>query len=239
MLTPRIWNQSGLIGNGTIPGAVCPPPLASAAAAPGATAAPAPALARNMPGSPPQASRPAVDPAPPAPAAAAPTQEADPAPSSNTVVPRRAAATPRTPPTSRASRVAEHAPRDPGLLRASVNLTDNDPQSRPDSDPGYARHLVRRGENFWTIARRYYGSGGYYKALWAANRDQVTAPDQLTVGMAIVVPPVSDLDPSLIEAPRPASAPARATPDERVLRTWSAVKSAPASALRDGSGARP
>ncbi len=243
MLTPRIWNQSGLIGNGTIPGAVCPAPMASAAAAPGATAAAtaAPALARNTPGSPPQAARPPAAPATPPPAAAeaAPTQEADPAPSSNAVVPRRAVATPRTPPPSRANRVAENAPRDPGLLRASVSLTDDDPQPRPDSDPGYARHLVRRGENFWTIARRYYGSGGYYKALWAANRDQVAAPDQLTVGMAIVVPPASDLDPSLIEAPRPASAPARATPDERVSRTWSAVKSAPASALKDGSDARP
>jgi Bacterial type II and III secretion system protein/LysM domain len=60
------------------------------------------------------------------------------------------------------------------------------------------RHVVKRGENFWTISRSYYGSGRYYKALWSANRGQVEAPDRLVVEMEIVVPPVERLDSSLI-----------------------------------------
>jgi nucleoid-associated protein YgaU len=62
-------------------------------------------------------------------------------------------------------------------------------------------HRVQRGENFWTISKDYYGSGRYYKALWSANRDRVSAPDQLTVGQTIVVPPPESLDRALVEPP--------------------------------------
>lgn len=66
-----------------------------------------------------------------------------------------------------------------------------------------ARHVVQSGENFWTISKLYYGSARYYKALWAANRDRVVAPDKLAVGMAIRVPPPEELDRSLIEVSPP------------------------------------
>jgi nucleoid-associated protein YgaU len=69
------------------------------------------------------------------------------------------------------------------------------------------RHVVQHGENFWTIARRYYGSGRYYKALWAANRTQVDAPEKLVVGMTIRVPPLEALDRALVVAPPRTSAP--------------------------------
>jgi multidrug efflux system outer membrane protein len=84
-------------------------------------------------------------------------------------------------------------------------------------------HTVRGGENFWTLSRLYYKSGRYHKALWAANRETVPAPDQLTVGDKIVIPRVNQLDPALIEAgpeppdpnlpaARPASQPAIPAP---------------------------
>ncbi|HWE39048.1 MAG TPA: LysM peptidoglycan-binding domain-containing protein [Isosphaeraceae bacterium] len=66
-------------------------------------------------------------------------------------------------------------------------------------DGGPIRHKVRRGENFWTLAKTYYGSGRFYKALWAANRDQVATPEALEVGMTIQVPMPEALDPALIE----------------------------------------
>jgi len=58
---------------------------------------------------------------------------------------------------------------------------------------------VQTGENFWTISRLYYGSGRFYKALWAANQDQVSAPDRLFVGTTIKVPPPERLDRSRID----------------------------------------
>ncbi|HEV3168356.1 MAG TPA: LysM peptidoglycan-binding domain-containing protein [Isosphaeraceae bacterium] len=59
-------------------------------------------------------------------------------------------------------------------------------------------HVVQSGENFWSISQLYYGSGRYYKALWAANRDRVAAPDKLRVTQSIRVPPPEALDRSLI-----------------------------------------
>src|SRR5262249_992898 len=50
-------------------------------------------------------------------------------------------------------------------------------------------HVVARGENFWTISRKYYGSGRYYMALWKANSRIVSAPDKLYIGTTILVPP--------------------------------------------------
>jgi LysM domain len=60
-------------------------------------------------------------------------------------------------------------------------------------------HTVRSNENFWTISLLYYRSGRYSKALWAANKDAVPAFDRLTVGSKIIIPPVKQLDPALIE----------------------------------------
>lgn len=60
-------------------------------------------------------------------------------------------------------------------------------------------HMVRAGENFWTISRLYYKTGRYHKALWAANQKTVPAPDRLTVGDKIIIPRLDQLDPSLIE----------------------------------------
>lgn len=64
-----------------------------------------------------------------------------------------------------------------------------------------APHIVQRNENFWTISRKYYGTGRYYKALWAANRQKVAAVDELYVGTSIIIPPEESLDRSLIEPP--------------------------------------
>ncbi len=63
-------------------------------------------------------------------------------------------------------------------------------------------HTVRSGENFYTIAEYYYGSGRYWKALWSANSQVVPTPEQLTVGMTIKVPMPDTLDPTLVGVSR-------------------------------------
>lgn len=62
-------------------------------------------------------------------------------------------------------------------------------------------HVVRRGENFYTIAKYYYGSGRYYRALWRANQDRVPDIRELYVGTPILVPPPEDLDRAYIDPP--------------------------------------
>jgi nucleoid-associated protein YgaU len=63
------------------------------------------------------------------------------------------------------------------------------------------RHVVQRGENFWTIARLYYGSGRFYKALWKANQSVAAMPEDLYVGAVIQIPDLSQLDPRYIDPP--------------------------------------
>ena len=67
-------------------------------------------------------------------------------------------------------------------------------------------HVVQRGENFWTISRLYYPSGRFWKALWAANKATVPAPERLYVGQTIRIPPPEELDRGLIEPERPNAA---------------------------------
>jgi hypothetical protein len=63
-------------------------------------------------------------------------------------------------------------------------------------------HVVEPKENFWTISRLYYSSGRYYQALWKANAAKYPDINVLHVGDVIVIPPVEDLDPAYIAAPR-------------------------------------
>lgn len=63
-------------------------------------------------------------------------------------------------------------------------------------------HVVRRGENFWTIARKYYGSGRFYRALWRANLDVAPRIDELYVGTRLILPAPEDLDRAYIDPPR-------------------------------------
>jgi nucleoid-associated protein YgaU len=92
-------------------------------------------------------------------------------------------------------------------------------------------HVVRTGENFWTISRDYYGSGRFYKALWKANSDQVPAPEKLRVNQTIRIPPPEALDRSLILPPRSTAESEAASTVRRASRP------APADAPRSSAAA--
>ena len=73
-------------------------------------------------------------------------------------------------------------------------------------------HVVRAGENFWTISILYYRSHRFYRALHAANRRQVPKIDELYVGTVLRIPPPEALDRSLIDPPGPTTSPASRAP---------------------------
>ncbi|MBI1324288.1 LysM peptidoglycan-binding domain-containing protein [bacterium] len=104
------------------------------------------------------------------------------------------------------------------------------------------RHTVQSGENFWTISRDYYGSGRYYKALWAANAARIGKIDELHVGDVVAIPSMENLDKSLIDTPNVAKSkkaagsgnaddenpPAVArSRDARAVRTQNEIESVP------------
>ena len=98
-------------------------------------------------------------------------------------------------------------------------LDRKNPKPRPTSgEPeGTVEHVVKRGENFWSISRDYYGTGRFYKALWRANRDKFAKPESLFVGATIRVPLPEALDPDwIIEPPATRSAAKRSSSSSRV-----------------------
>jgi nucleoid-associated protein YgaU len=48
--------------------------------------------------------------------------------------------------------------------------------------------LVQRGNSLWAIARRLYGEGERYTAIYAANRGQINNPDLIYPGQHFAVP---------------------------------------------------
>lgn len=49
-------------------------------------------------------------------------------------------------------------------------------------------HVVREGENLGSIARRYLGSANRWKEILDANKDKLSRPERLKVGMELVIP---------------------------------------------------
>jgi len=48
--------------------------------------------------------------------------------------------------------------------------------------------IIRRGDNLWRIARRNYGRGIKYQAIFAANRDSIENPHWIFPGQVFVIP---------------------------------------------------
>jgi LysM repeat protein len=58
-------------------------------------------------------------------------------------------------------------------------------------NPGiYAMHTVAKGESLSKIAKHYYDDMMKYKAIFEANRNQLSDPDQIEVGQVLTIPNV-------------------------------------------------
>ncbi len=53
-----------------------------------------------------------------------------------------------------------------------------------------AVHTVEKGESLSKIAKHYYGDLMKYKEIFAANRDQLSNPDEIEVGQVLTIPVV-------------------------------------------------
>ncbi len=91
------------------------------------------------------------------------------------------------------------APAPPALiLPASTPPAEPPPAAEPDAVPagqtGIERgrvHVVRTGDDLWTLAERYYGQGTDWRRIAGANPTVLTGgPDRLEVGWRLVIPGV-------------------------------------------------
>ncbi|MGI6417032.1 MAG: LysM peptidoglycan-binding domain-containing protein [Thermoguttaceae bacterium] len=56
------------------------------------------------------------------------------------------------------------------------------------------KYTASPNDNFYTIARKVYGSGAYFRALAQHNRDKYPEADSIRIGDVIAVPPVEQLE---------------------------------------------
>ncbi len=47
---------------------------------------------------------------------------------------------------------------------------------------------IRRGDSLWRIAKRHYGSGKKWRAIYAANKGRISDPDMIYAGHDLVLP---------------------------------------------------
>jgi nucleoid-associated protein YgaU len=63
------------------------------------------------------------------------------------------------------------------------------PVSNPVATSGSRTHTVRKGDTIYSLARLYYaGDVHRWHAIYDANRDKISNPDQLKVGQVLVIP---------------------------------------------------
>jgi nucleoid-associated protein YgaU len=74
----------------------------------------------------------------------------------------------------------------PVLVTASVVVS---PVASPSPVPAGESYTVQAGDNLTSIAARFYGDAGEWRTIFEANRDQLSSPDGIQVGMRIRIPP--------------------------------------------------
>jgi nucleoid-associated protein YgaU len=113
---------------------------------------------------------------------------------------------------SRQSNGTDQPPRETeqrGSLAASTNNRAGTPQSRqrgtsagqtqaraeidpaPDQSshqPGQLIHQVERGQNLYSIAKKYYGQGTRWRVIRQANADKIGADGRVEAGMELAIP---------------------------------------------------
>jgi nucleoid-associated protein YgaU len=50
-------------------------------------------------------------------------------------------------------------------------------------------HIVQPGDTLYSLAERYYGQGKFYGKILAANRNRLEDPNNLPVGMKLIIRP--------------------------------------------------
>lgn len=50
-------------------------------------------------------------------------------------------------------------------------------------------YTVQKGDGLMSIARRFYGDAGMWRRIYEANRDRISNPDVIKVGMVLTIPP--------------------------------------------------
>ena len=88
-------------------------------------------------------------------------------------------------PTTRPAQEDGPAARDAPKPSGAASLPAVDP-----SDQSAARtHRVVSGDTLFSLAKKYYGDTNQYRRIYYANRNRISNPRDIPVGMKLIIPP--------------------------------------------------
>ena len=89
-----------------------------------------------------------------------------------------------------------------GNSRWGISMGQVLPETQP-SPPRLQVHKVVDGDTLADLADRYLGSKERASAIFEANRDVLSSPQVLPIGVELKIPPAGSLPPSAVAPPAP------------------------------------
>ena len=75
------------------------------------------------------------------------------------------------------------------IVDDKTKATVNNPRSTGTNAPVTpTTHTVKKGDTLWGIAKKYYGNGSKYTAIYEANKDKIKNPKVIYVGQKFTIP---------------------------------------------------
>ncbi len=100
---------------------------------------------------------------------------------------RTAATLPKKPDSTESQQSKQiELPEDSSNVADAVTFEVDD--NAPEMENPNEQHRIRDGDSYWSIAQQRYSDGGYFRALFEYNRDQIEEFENLPVGIIVRTP---------------------------------------------------
>ena len=71
----------------------------------------------------------------------------------------------------------------------TMTVTGDEPVlDEPFAPEGGGVYVVQKKDTLYDLSRRFYGDQSRWREIWDANRNRVPNPDQLPVGIKLIIP---------------------------------------------------
>ena len=72
-----------------------------------------------------------------------------------------------------------------GIAKVEENIETD------DTADGSTFHTVEKGDTLWAVAKKAYGDGSKYNAIFEANKPMLSDPDKIYPGQVLRIPPLA------------------------------------------------
>jgi hypothetical protein len=70
----------------------------------------------------------------------------------------------------------------------NVSLESTRPNDNSPAPSTNKTHVVKKGDTLWDMAKKYYGNGSKYTAIYDANKSKIKSPYIIYVGQELTIP---------------------------------------------------